>query len=136
MLKRIWAALAVLIATAALAFTATPARADTADAADCPTAYVCFWVDKNYGGNMYKWTWAQVHNATGNCVIFSSGINNKTSSILGRMSTIGNPMTFFDLAGGGASVGKNGVFSDNDLSNSTGGWPGGWNDKISSICAF
>lgn len=137
MIKKIWAALTVAFSALALSIvTAAPAHADADSAADCPVTYYCFWTDKNYGGNMYKWTWPQVNQATGSCVIFSSGINNKTSSIMARATTIGNGMTFFDGAGGGASLGKNGVFSDNDMSDSIGGWPGGWNDRISSICAF
>jgi len=132
---KIMRVLAVLaLAIAAIGFTATPAQAS---AADCPTGgYVCFWVDRNYSGNMYKWSYSQVRAASGHCVVFSSGIDNKTSSILSTMSSIGGPMTFFDLAGGGSNIGKTGNFSDNDLAVSGGGFANGWNDRITSICAL
>lgn len=125
--KKLLLALSVLLVglSGALAIS-TPAQAAESE---CTSPYICLWTNANFGGNLYKWTVLQIQQQPGQCVVFSSGIDNAASSIKGMHS---HAATFYDGAGGGANFARGTAFRDANLGDTSG--ITGWNNRISSIC--
>lgn len=119
---------ALLIGSGGALAASTPAQAAESE---CTSPYICLWTNANFGGYMYRWTVLQIQQQPGQCVTFSSGIDNQASSIKGMHS---HAVTFFDGYGGGANFARGSAFRDANLGDTSG--ITGWNNRISSLCVL
>ena len=120
-------ALVLLLSTLGLGVAANPAQASSGD---CPSSFTCLWNGKNFSGTP---AFSDTMPATfGACVNVSAinGANNNAESVYNRN---GFQVSFYDSFGGSGymfSLAAGSGISDLSAFPS----PGGWQNRISSIC--
>lgn len=129
-IKRLLAVAAVLVAAiGGSGIVAAPAQAALSD---CNNGYVCLFTNLSYGGDVYQWTPGHIKTLQGDCLVLTSSIDNKATSLSNKAGAVGGEnIVFYDTYGPGGE--GHSVAAPTNIPDLRAVWSN-FNDVISSIC--